>query len=252
MRIEQDGYCPICETKATFIAERDEPLPERYIAHWTREHLRCTKCKSPPRERALAQVIEQHLPGWREARIHECSPGGWALSPKIRRQCVDYVPTQFDPSMPFGTLHSSGGWQNENLEDLTFQDEEFDVFIAQDVFEHVFHPDKAIREVARTLRPGGFVFMTVPVVNRFEGETVRRASLIDGEVQHHLPEIYHGNPVGDGKALVTVDWSLDIGAYLSHHAGMPLMAMIIDDMRIGSRDVANVVIFGRKTPLAQL
>lgn len=129
---------------------------------------------------------------------------------------------------------------------MTFDNEEFDVFVAQDVFEHIFHPDAAIKEVARTLRPGGFCFLSVPVANGFHTPTTRRASISNNEITHHLPESYHGSPVGGGKSLVTIDWSLDIANYLSFHSGMSLNALLLDDMRLGVRDPFNIVIFGRK------
>ena len=43
----------------------------------------------------------------------------------------------------------------ENLEHLTFDNESVDLHITQDVFEHLFDPAAAFREIARTLRLGG-------------------------------------------------------------------------------------------------
>ncbi|MGH8487345.1 MAG: class I SAM-dependent methyltransferase [Gammaproteobacteria bacterium] len=70
--------------------------------------------------------------------------------------------SQFDPNIPSGDLVEAPTmpcekYRCENLEEQTFHDEFFDLVITQDVFEHVFHPDLAIREIARTLRPGGRV-----------------------------------------------------------------------------------------------
>src|SRR5690606_12459429 len=96
----------------------------------------------------------------------------------------------------------------------------FDLLVAQDVFEHVFRPDLAIAEIARTLRPGGLFISTVPMV-RGRNPARRRAELVDGEVRHLIePPEYHGNPLGGG-ALVTVDWGWDIAAYFLRHGGMP-------------------------------
>jgi hypothetical protein len=58
--------------------------------------------------------------------------------------------------------------------------------------------------------------------------------------------------VGDGRSLVTVDWSYAIGAYLTKHSGLPFAVHIIDDMSMGIRDPFNVVLTARKIPLCNL
>jgi SAM-dependent methyltransferase len=246
-----DGYCPICECDTQFSAVSDKFIPKAYEGAWLRGALRCSKCKSPPRERAIAHFLNKTRPNWRELSIHESSPGGWAFSYKLRRECPNYHASQYDPTFAFGEMHESGRWRNENLEAQTFQDEVFDIVVTQDVFEHLFHPGRAAREIARTLKPGGLCLMTVPVVNPW-GAITRRAELRDGEVHHLLPEQYHGNPVGDGRSLVTVDWSYAIGAYLSAQSGLPFAVHVIDDMSMGIRDSANVVLTAVKEPLPDL
>ncbi len=72
----------------------------------------------------------------------------------VRAGCKDYLPTQYSTTIPFGSLHPTG-WRSEDIEKQTFADESFDIVITQDVFEHLFHPGAAAREIARTLRPGG-------------------------------------------------------------------------------------------------
>lgn len=48
--------------------------------------------------------------------------------------------------------------------ELPFDPESFDVVLATEVFEHLFRPDEACREVGRVLRPGGSLVITVPNV----------------------------------------------------------------------------------------
>ena len=246
-----DGYCPVCEGPRQFRATSDKEIPEQLLSNWFRNALRCTTCKCPPRERAIAYVVNRYRPGWRGLGIHGCSPGGWSFSAKLRRQCTGYVASQYDPTFPFGDMHVSGSWRNENLEAQTFDDNVFDIVITQDVFEHIFHPGRAAREIARTLKPGGLCIMTVPVVRNF-GVSERRASLTPEGVVHHLPDQYHGSPVGDGRSLVTIDWSYDIGAYLSAASGMPFVVMLIDDMSMAIRDPNNTILIGCKAPLPDL
>lgn len=252
MRVEYQGHCSICEAERSFVAERDTDLDKRWFPNWFREALRCTVCKAPPRERAIADALNKVRPNWRELAIHECSPGGWALSAKIARECKGYVATQYDPSFAFGTQSPNGRWRNENLEAQTFDDAVFDIVITQDVFEHLFHPGRAMREIARTLRPGGVAVMTVPVVRGW-GATERRARLAaDGSVEHLLPEQYHGNPVGDGRSLVTVDWSYDIGSYLAAASGLSVTVVLVDDMGNAIRDPWNTLIVARKVSAVDL
>ncbi|MDR0583764.1 MAG: class I SAM-dependent methyltransferase [Treponema sp.] len=50
------------------------------------------------------------------------------------------------------------GYRNENLEEQTFSDEMFELIITQDVFEHVYNPEKAFSEIARTLKKAAHIF----------------------------------------------------------------------------------------------
>jgi len=242
---ETSGYCPVCEADAEFVARHDGPIGKEFHSRWFRGGLKCQTCGSVPRERALAHVINNACPDWRDMKVHECSPSSRGVSLKLRRDCPQYVTSQYNPDMMFGDTHPTLGWRNENLENQTFEDESFDLVVTQDVFEHLFHPGKAAREIARTLKPGGFCIMTVPVVSPF-GETRRRAALENGEIVHLQEEQYHGNPVGDGRSLVTVDWSYDISTYLSTQSGMGFSVLPIDDMNQGIRDYYNVVLLARK------
>lgn len=249
--LETSGYCPLCCSEQTFRSTSDKPIAEAFKPHKFRGTLKCGNCGSIPRQRAFARTLMALRPNWRELTIHESSPDGTGMSRRLRLECPGYVATQFSTDFPFGQTHPQQGWRNENLEEQTFEDEAFDIMVCQDVFEHVFHPGRAALEIARTLKPGGLCLMTVPVVNPW-GETARRAELRDGSVRHLLPEQYHGNPVGDRRSLVTIDWSYGIGAYLTAHSGMPFVVHVIDDLSMGIRDPYNVVLTAIKAPLPDL
>jgi len=74
----------------------------------------------------------------------------------------------------------------------------------------VFHPDKAHREIWRTLKPGGLHIHTTPIYkHRVVSE--RRASLEpDGTITHHAEPEYHGNPVDPEGSLVTFHYGYDL------------------------------------------
>jgi len=233
------GWCPICEAPARFYA----------LGDWYRDQLRCDGCGSIPRERALMAVIAEHFPKWRELKIHESSPGKRGVSRKLQAECPGYVASQYDTSLPAGARHPDG-YLCENLESQTFLDHAFDLVVTQDVFEHVFRPDLAIREIGRTLKPGGAYVMTAPLVNKAHASR-RRASLDHGEVVHHEEPQFHGNPIDPNGSLVTVDWGYDIAEFLTQHSGMPTTLFSFDDLSRGLRAeyLEVIVSWKRQAPL---
>jgi len=216
------GHCSTCDRDTRFVAYQT----------WFRDFFVCSHCGSVPRERALMLVIERWFPKWREAVIHESSPAARGASAKLTRECPNYIGSQFFPEQSDKQIVS--GVRNENLERLTFGDSSVDLHITQDVFEHIFDPEQAFREIARTLRPGGMHIFTVPLVNKDKPSRVR-AKIVNGGIHHLLPEQYHGNPVGDGRALVTVDWGYDICEHIFRSSGLFTHIFHLDDLERGVR-----------------
>jgi SAM-dependent methyltransferase len=216
------GHCPICAKPALFTAYKS----------WFRDYFVCMTCGSLPRERALMDVLNSWHPKWRDVTIHESSPSNRAASAKLQEGCGSYIATQFLPELALGT--TLNGMRNENLECLTFSDESIDLHITQDVFEHVLDPAAAFCEIARTLRPGGLHIFTVPLTQKVEPSRVRARRTPFG-IRHYYPEQYHGNPVGDGRSLVTTDWGYDICDHIFRSSGLFTHVIQIDNMEKGLR-----------------
>lgn len=134
------------------------------------------------------------------------------------------------PSHEMGAIVN--GVRNENLEELTFPEKSFDIFVTQDVFEHVFHPDRAAREICRVLKPGGAHVFTAPMYRSLVSSRPR-ARLHGDRIEHILEESYHGSPVGDGRALVTWDYGVDFAALLSRWSGGCTTTHLTRDQRLG-------------------
>jgi SAM-dependent methyltransferase len=56
--------------------------------------------------------------------------------------------------------------------DLPFPDEAFDVSIAMMVIEHLFDPFHSFREIARTTKRGGHVFVNLPMLSSFKNRAL--------------------------------------------------------------------------------
>jgi SAM-dependent methyltransferase len=209
------GYCPICRKPTVFFSRSD----------WLRDNYHCLRCRSIPRYRALFEALELYFPQWRESlRIHESSPRG-ASSDKIARQARQYLKTFFFPGVESGRMHR--GARCENLENQSFPDESFDLVITQDVLEHILHPERALAEIARTLKPGGTHLFTVPWYNR--QKTVVRAVETGGTIDYRLPPVYHGNPIDDAGSLVVTDWGYDMAERIFQCSNLTTVAIRIHE-----------------------
>lgn len=233
---EHSGTCPICEEKSHFSSQNN----------WFRDFLVCERCKSIPRERALMHVIKMFYPNYKSLKIHESSPANRGASPKLRRECSDYSASQFFPNIQPGSIHASSGFRCENLEAMTFADQSFDLFITQDVMEHIFDSEKAFKEIARVLKPGGAHIFTVPLINKGNKSERWASRTEEGEIIYHHEAEYHGNPVDDKGALVTMHWGYDIAGYISDVAKTPTTIIMIDDIDHGIRAEYIDVLVSRK------
>lgn len=257
--LSNEGYCITCDAETTFSAKSE----------WLRDYYICEKCGSIPRERALMFCIERYYPNWRELHIHESSPVSRGASAKLQAHCRNYSSSHFFPDFPLGEMHPSGfrnedienqtfpdsplgavnisDFRNENLENLTFPDESFDLFITQDVMEHIFEPARVLAEIARVLKPGGAHIFSVPLVNKEKPSEVWATKDDKGNIIHlHEPE-YHGNPISEKGSLVTMHWGYDISDFIFKHSGLHTTINYIDNLSLGIRAEYIEILVSRKS-----
>jgi SAM-dependent methyltransferase len=153
----------------------------------------------------MLAVLDQCFPAWPSLIIHESSPGGPA-SAAIAQRCARYSSSFLLDGVPEGA--ESNGRTCQNLERLTFPDERFDLFLTQDVMEHVMNPAAAFAEIARVLKPGGAHVFTVPYWPS-RSTKVRARQGADGIEYLHEAQ-YHGNPVDPHGSLVATEWGKEL------------------------------------------
>tara|TARA_R110002051_G_scaffold139514_1_gene212211 strand:+ start:30610 stop:31335 length:726 start_codon:yes stop_codon:yes gene_type:complete len=219
------GYCDICEADVEFVATQ----------RWFRDHLLCPQCLSVPRERALMNVLRRYYAKYRSLKIHESSPGGRGVSARLSRECRKYSRSFFFADTPLGETNSTFNARCENLESLTFGEGVFDLFITQDVLEHVPDPTAAFREISRVLKPGGAHVFTVPLVNKCEPSAARVQRDENGALIYLKEAQYHGCPIDERGSLVTRDWGFDIVKFIHEACGMATHMITIDDIDRGIR-----------------
>ncbi len=227
------GYCPVCEKKTLFFKKGD----------WWRDHYHCARCLSIPRQRVLVHVMQQHFPDWRKLDIHESSPSGLTFE-KFSSECQRYVPTQFFPEIRSGSVHQ--GFRCEDLARQTFADESFDIVITQDVLEHLLEPMASLKEICRTLKPGGVHLFTVPWYS-WQDTKVRVRKRGD-EIEYLEEPDYHDNPVDEKGSLVVTEWGRDLVDTIYSCTGMTTTVVHIHDKHIGAEAKFIEVFLSRKLP----
>jgi SAM-dependent methyltransferase len=218
---EHYGFCPICQAPAKYVAR----------SFWFRDHYFCQGCGSLPRQRALMLVLESVVPTWRNLSIYEASPAGPA-SDCIARSCSRYVSTFCYPNVARGTMHD--GFRCEDLEALTFPDDQFDIVITQEVFEHIFDYRRAFREVMRTLKSGGVHVFTTPKYKGLAKTVDRAIRQANGQIAHLFEPQYHGNPIDNAGSLVTVHYGDDISEIIWNETRCPTSIYVIHDEKAGA------------------
>ena len=136
------GFRHCCRANVSFVISGE----------WLRDQYHCKNCGSIPRQRHLQYILDKIRPNWTNCSIHESSPSNGYIS----QYSTNYTSSQYLPEILFGSV-TGDGIRSENLENLSLEDSSIDIFITQDVFEHLFSPSKAASEIARVLAPGAFI-----------------------------------------------------------------------------------------------
>jgi SAM-dependent methyltransferase len=181
-----------------------------------RESMFCRTCRSSQRARAFADALLLVYGGddssvrelvensaFRQLEVAEINTiGALGAVHALLRRLPRLSFSEYRRAGQHGEL--VGGVRNEDMCDLSYPDESFDLVLSSDTLEHVPDFRRALRETRRVLRPGGTHIFTVPVVAS-RARSVVRAELRDGELIHHDPPIYHGRGSGLYRFLPAAD-----------------------------------------------
>lgn len=165
---------------------------------------------------------------------------------RLRDECSGYVPTQYFPGFLSGEVRD--GFRCEDLACQSFDDACFDLVITQDVLEHLLEPVESMREICRTLQPGGNHLFTVPWY--FWKDTKVRARKGERGTEHvELPE-YHSNPVDSNGSLVVTEWGKDLCETIFASCGMSTTVHTTKDRHRGI-DAQFIEVFVSTKPVAR-
>lgn len=156
--------CPCCGRTARKFMPTVLPVGRN------RANARCPNCGARDRQRYLWLYLERKTNLLRDRlRVLHVAPERiferWLKS----QPNLDYVSTD---------LERSRATVKADITDLPLSDDSFDVILCSHVLEHVVDDRKAMRELYRVLRPGGWALLLVPI-DFSRGETFEDPTIVE-------------------------------------------------------------------------
>ena len=243
---QADGYagqCAVCGHAGHFV--RDAAIAS------VRENFRCRACKASLRYREQARLVVKYFgragagnlaelarePEFRALRIYE--PGMIGPFRKYLGRLPGYHTSFLWTNVPKGEYRR--GVQCQDLMNLTYDDDYFDLVISSDVFEHVRRPFEGFREVNRVLKPGGMHVFSIPVTSPMRTKTVFRVDTSGEEDVCVLPAHYHSAPLG-GKSLVYTEFGADMENVMSRD-GIDLVVECGESTNFSPKELERILTF---------
>lgn len=130
----------------------------------------------------------------------------------------NYSYSHYFPNIKNGE-YNEYGIKCVDLNNIPFNNETFDIFVTLDVFEHLFEPIVALKEIFRIIKRGGCFIMTVPIENKnnstekacFQNEKNEIIYIeTKKSIEKNVKLEYHGNPVDNNGSVVTYYYGYDI------------------------------------------
>ncbi len=224
--------CVVCGKFRPMLLRR-RVIPRRLVELWgltprlaealaRKESSDCSNCGAKLRARRMAAVILQNFqvgtPAAPVRSIHE-----WTRSPQIARlkiaeinrieglhkelACLPgFQASDYHPGARPGEIVA--GIRSEDITDLTYPDDSFDLVLTSETLEHVPDLVAALEEITRVLVPGGRHIFTVPQLPGVAQTFARIVTRSDGMLDHCAPRICH--PGGDVGYPVFTEFGSDL------------------------------------------
>jgi SAM-dependent methyltransferase len=116
----------------------------------------CPRCGSQERHRALWLWMRERT----DLFVRDISILHWAPEYALQRSLAQLPNAAYVSA----DLEGNEAMQHMDITDVPFKDDAFDLIVCVHVLEHVPDDRRAMREMARVLRPGGMALLLVPIV----------------------------------------------------------------------------------------
>ncbi len=159
---------------------------------------RCLSCRANAVNLSLIPVIEEAF-GSRAgiAHAYELSTFG-ATHDYLQKTFGQVTVSEYMPTEKRGSIIN--GILNEDVQNLTFEDESFDLVTSNQVMEHVPDDIKGFQECFRTLKSGGKLIFTVPLYDT--PYTIKMAEVTADGIHFLQEPEYHDSRLGGPRSAL--------------------------------------------------
>ena len=206
---------------------------------------RCIHCRATPYHNAtfitIKNIYNDNLSKLSGRTVYELSAHGAIFNAFIKystRVGFKFVYSEFfENCIPGGNSYND--IRCEDVQALSFPDNNFDLITSSSVFEHVEDDIAGFKEIARTLKSQGLHIFTVPYTDMYK-TVIRARKLENGQIEHFETPEYHSDPYrGEGGVFTWRNYGHDLATRTSS-AGMETETRYI---KIPDLDGVSVPVF---------
>jgi SAM-dependent methyltransferase len=180
--------CPVCDSKKFFIR-----------AGFENHLIKCLSCRHSIISLSLIKSLMTYKISINFDRTYELSFHG-AVFDFLKKRSKKFYFSEFFSSS--NALYVNGV-RNEDVQNLSFENNFFDLITCTEVLEHVPEYKRGLKEFNRVLRKGGHLFFTVPLFNN--PKTIQVAQLVKNKIRWIISPEFHGSRI-TGPNSVPVFW----------------------------------------------
>ncbi|MGE4073294.1 MAG: methyltransferase domain-containing protein [Lysobacterales bacterium] len=201
------GFCAACGRESEF----SFPIRGDEIPNW-RESLVCPDCRLINRWRASVHVARMLEPLRCEGPVYvteQTTP----MYDWLQEHVPELIGSEFvSPDAKPGQIYEtrSRRIRHEDATALSMADASLSMIQTYDVLEHVPDYRAALREFARVLKPEGLLLLTAPFMFEAWDTVVRARVNAQGDIEHLLPAVYHGDPMSADGVLCFQEFGWDL------------------------------------------
>jgi len=201
-----EGWNPIIDQATTFQVKknRGQKRGELKVPN-IRESFLCSKTNLNNRLRATGVVLEWLLKNRQKKELDAYFTEQLTPFYKLYKKRANFkslVGSEYLGDDLASGYTNANGILHQDLTQLSFDDNSFDLNVCLEVLEHVPNYKAAISEIYRTLKKDGIAVITAPFTNNKMENTIRATIDDNGNINHILPPEYHGDPVKSADGIL--------------------------------------------------